>query len=293
MSTMQAEHLLSIGATLGEGPVWIEDALWFVDIKQNTVFRFDPASRDLKSWQAPEHVGWVLPSAQGGLIAGLQSGPHRFLPETGTFERIAATQPDLPDNRLNDAAIDGEGRIWFGTMDNLEESETGVVFVLDKGVVTQTALPPVTITNGPAISPCGTRVYHVDTLGRKVIRHVIATDGTPDAGEVFLDFNSEARTDWGHPDGATCDAQGAVWLGFFGGSAARRFAPDGTMTHEVRFPVSNITKVALGGADGYTAYATTARQGLTEAQRAAEPLAGDLFTFRVEVPAPPARRANT
>ncbi len=286
---MQAEHLLSVGATLGEGPVWIDDALWFVDIKQDTVFRFDPASRSLRNWQAPEHIGWVLPSAVNGLIAGLRTGPHRFLPETGRFERIARIQADLPDNRLNDAAIDGQGRIWFGTMDNLEASETGLVFVLDKGSVTQTALAPVTITNGPAMSPCGTKVYHVDTLGRRVIRHAITPEGIPDSGEVFLEFTG----DEGHPDGATCDAEGGVWLGFFGGGAARRFAPDGEMTHEVRFPVSNVTKLALGGPDRHTAYATTARQGLTEEQLAAQPLAGDLFTFRVEVPAAPPRRANT
>lgn len=289
MIALQAEPLLAVGAELGEGPIWIDDALWFVDIKRDTVFRFDPASHDLASWIAPEHVGWVLPSAHNGLIAGLKSGPHRFLPETGAFERIALIQADLPDNRLNDAAIDGRGRIWFGTMDNLEESETGLVFVLDKGTVTQTALAPVTITNGPAISPCGTRIYHVDRIGRKVIRHTIASDGMPDDGEVFLEFTGEA----GHPDGATCDAEGGVWLGFFGGGAARRFAPDGAMTHEVRFPVSNVTKIALGGPDGHTAYATTARQGLSAERLEAQPLAGALFTFRAEVPALPARRANT
>ncbi|MFC0684093.1 SMP-30/gluconolactonase/LRE family protein [Novosphingobium clariflavum] len=290
---MQAEHLLSVGAELGEGPVWIDGALWFVDIKRNTVFRFDPAARALSSWPAPEHVGWVLPSAQGGLIAGLRSGPHRFLPETGAFERIADIQADLPDNRLNDAAIDAQGRIWFGTMDNLEESETGKVFVLDNGAVHEAGLAAVTITNGPAISPCGSHVYHVDTLGRKVIRHAVSAAGTVDAGSLFLDFNREDRADWGYPDGAICDAEGGVWLGFYAGSAARRFAPDGTLTDEVRFPVSNVTKIALGGEDGRTAFATSARQGLSEEQLASQPLAGDLFTFRTAVPAAPPRKANT
>ncbi len=286
---MEARHLLTVGAELGEGPIWIDDALWFVDIKNDTVFRFDPETLELARWKAPEHVGWVLPSAHEGLVAGLKSGPHRLNLASGAFERIATVHADLPDNRLNDAAIDGEGRIWFGSMDNLEESPTGVVFLLDKGEVRQTPLAPVTITNGPAIAPCGTVLYHVDTLARKVIRHRIAADGTPDAGETFLAFTG----DEGYPDGATCDAQGGVWLGFYGGWAARRFAPDGTMTHEVRFPVANVTKVALGGPDGHTAYATTARQGLSASELASQPLAGDLFTFRVDIPAPPPRRANT
>lgn len=289
MIAARAEHLLSVGATLGEGPVWIDEMLWFVDIKRKTVFRFDPGSRDLASWTAPEYVGWLLPSAHQGPIAGLKSGPHRFLPDTGAFERIAGVQAELPENRLNDAAIDGLGRIWFGTMDNREETETGLVFVLDRGAVADTGIAPVTITNGPAISPCGSIIYHVDTLGRKVIRHTIEPDGSPSAGEIFLQFSEKE----GYPDGATCDAEGAVWIAFFGGAAARRFATDGTKTHETSFPVSNVTKIALGGLDGHTAYATTARQGLSGAQLTAEPQAGDLFTFRVDVPAPPARRANT
>jgi Gluconolactonase len=293
ITTLEASHLLEVGAMLGEGPAWIGGALWFVDIKNNTVFRFDPQTGEMARWSAPEHVGWVLPSAHRGLIAGLRSGPHRFLPDTGAFERIAEVQAELPDNRLNDAAIDGAGRIWFGTMDNREASETGRVFVLDNGALRETSLAPVSITNGPAISPCGALLYHVDTIGRRVIRHGIAADGTPDAGETFADFNAPERGDWGHPDGAICDAEGGVWLGFFGGGAARRFAPDGALTHEVRFPVSNVTKIAIGGPDGRTAYATSARQGLSQEQLTAQPQAGDLFTFRVEVPAAPARRANT
>ncbi|MBT0667913.1 SMP-30/gluconolactonase/LRE family protein [Novosphingobium profundi] len=290
---MQADHYLTIGAQLGEGPAWIDEALWFVDIKSNTIFRVDTGTGTAQRWSTPEHVGWVLPSATHGLIAGLQSGPHRFDPADGSLTRIAQVHTDLPDNRLNDAAIDGEGRIWFGSMDNLEESASGVVFVLDKGSVRQSAIPPITITNGPAISPCGQYLYHVDTLGRQVIRHEIASDGTCDSGTLFLDFDTPERADWGHPDGAICDAEGGIWQGFFGGAAARRFAPDGTLTDEVFFPVSNITKIALGGPDGCTAYATTARQGLSEDELATQPMAGDLFTFRVKVPAAPPRRANT
>ncbi len=290
---MQAEHFLTIGAHLGEGPAWIEGALWFVDIKGKTVFKVETTTKTVTRWPSPEHVGWVLPSAHGGLIAGLQSGPHRFDPADGSFTRIAQVHTDLPDNRLNDAAIDAAGRIWFGSMDNLEESETGVVFVLDQGKVTQTDIPAITITNGPAISPCGDFLYHVDTLARQVFRHAINADGTPGEGELFLDFTTPERADWGHPDGAICDAQGGIWQGFFGGAAARRFAPDGTLTHEVRFPVSNITKIALGGEDGCTAFATSARQGLSAEQLAAQPLAGDIFTFRVEIPAGAPRSANT
>ncbi len=286
---MQADHYLTIGAQLGEGPAWIDEALWFVDIKSNTIFRVDTATGTAQRWSTPEHVGWVLPSATHGLIAGLQSGPHRFDPESGAFTRVAEVDAHLPDNRLNDAAVDSAGRIFFGTMDNVETEPNGKVFVLDAGDVRTTAIDPVVITNGPAIAPDGDRLYHVDTLAKTVTAHAIAADGTAGPGTLFLQFGDEH----GHPDGASCDAEGGIWIGFFGGWCARRFAPDGTQTDEVRFPVSNVTKVALGGPDGRTAYATTARQGLDAGGLAAQPLAGDVFTFPVRVGAAAVNRANT
>jgi sugar lactone lactonase YvrE len=82
---MAPEPVWPLGATLGEGPVWVERdaALWFVDIKAPAIHRFNPASGEQKSWAAPAQVGWVLPSARGDMIAGLQSGIHRFDPRPG------------------------------------------------------------------------------------------------------------------------------------------------------------------------------------------------------------------
>ncbi|MBA14891.1 MAG: gluconolaconase [Sphingomonas sp.] len=286
---MNANHLLSIGAELGEGPVWIGDALWFVDIKRLHIYRYRPEGEALDRWDSPEMVGWVLPSRRGDLIAGLRSGPHRFSPEDGSFMPIATVDDDLPENRLNDAAIDAQGRIFFGTMDNAEISPSGCVYMLDSGNVQRTSVTSTIITNGPAIAPDCSHLFHVDTLARTITRHAIADDGSIGPAEPFLAFTG----DEGHPDGAICDSEGGVWVGFYGGWAARRFAPDGTMTDAVSFPVSNVTKIAIGGPDGRTGYATTARQGLDAAALEAQPLAGDIFTFRVTVPAAPQVPANS
>lgn len=289
MAVIEAKHALTVGAELGEGPVWIDDALWFVDIKRLRIYRHRPETGTIDHWNAPEMVGWILPSVRGDMIVGLQSGPSRFDPVDGSFAQIGTVDAHLPANRLNDAAIDAAGRIYFGTMDNDEASPSGRVYLLDQGQIAQTEVPAVVITNGPAITPAGDRLYHVDTLARSVTMHAVAPDGSISAGEPFLHFTG----DEGYPDGAICDAEGGVWLGFYGGWAARRFAPDGTMTDEVRFPVSNVTKITLGGADGRTAYATTARQGLDAGALAEQPLAGDVFTFGVDVPAAPSRTANS
>ena len=272
----------SIGATLGEGPVWVEreQALYFVDIKGPTIFRFDPKTKDLKSWPAPRQVGWVLPADDDGLVAGLQDGIHRFDPASGGFERVIEVEADRPANRLNDACTDPQGRVWFGTMDDAERTVSGSYYSYRRGALRKTGLPPVAITNGPAVSPDGGILYHVDTLGRGIYASDIGEDGSVGGTRLLVQVDPAD----GNPDGPTVDSEGCLWVGMFGSGQARRYAPDGALLQVVRFPVSNITKLAFGGSDLRTVYATTARLHLKADQLGREPQAGDLFAFHADVP---------
>ena len=281
---MTVRNVWSLGATLGEGPVWDarDAALWFVDIKQHRVHRFDPAGGETRSFDAPGQVGWVLPAADGGFLAGLQTGLHRFDPESGAFTLLTAVEPDRPGNRLNDATVAADGAVWFGSMDDGETDVTGQVHRFHAGTLTTSTIPPVVITNGPAVSPDGGTLYHVDTLGHTI--HAVPVDGaTTGTPRLFATIDAAD----GYPDGVTVDAEGGVWVGLWGGWSARRYAPDGTLDRIVRFPVANITKVAFGGDDLRTVYATTARKGLSDQELAEQAQAGGLFTFRAETPGLP------
>ena len=66
------------------------------------------------------------------MIAGLQSGLYRFDPERGGFTPLATVEADRPDNRLNDAVTDPQGRIWFGSMDDTERQATGDYYRFEK-----------------------------------------------------------------------------------------------------------------------------------------------------------------
>ena len=114
-----------LGAPLGEGPIWVErdQALWFVDIKSHKIHRFDPASGATRSWDAPGQIGFILPSEGGGFVAGLQTGLSHFDERDGSFTHICDPEPDLPGNRLNDATVDTNGRLWFGSMDDSEAGD--------------------------------------------------------------------------------------------------------------------------------------------------------------------------
>jgi xylono-1,5-lactonase len=282
--------VLSLGATLGEGPVWIaaDRALWFVDIKSLEIHRFTPSSGEHRRWPAPAQPGWVLPAQAGTLLAGLQTGVHRFDPASGGFELLHDPEPGRPGNRLNDATVDAHGRLWFGSMDDAETDGSGRLYRLHDGGAADSGLPPVAITNGPALSPDGRTLYHTDTLGRTIWRVAVAADGRLGTPAVFATIEDGA----GHPDGSTIDAEGCLWVGLFGGWGVRRYDPDGKLIRSVRLPVANVTKIAFGGDDLATAFATTARKGLDAAALAGQPLAGDLFAFDPGVrglPIPPAR----
>ncbi len=275
MTDHDVRTLLPVQAMLGEGPVWIgrDAALWFVDIKSRHIHRVDPATGAARRWDAPDQVGWVLPSADGGMVAGLRTGLHRFDPVDGSFAALARPEGDSTGNRLNDAATDGAGRIWFGTMDDAEQEASGRLYRYADGAVADSGLTPVCITNGPAIFE--TTLYHTDTLARTIWRATIRDDGTLGAAERFVTIEDGA----GHPDGSVVDADGCLWVALWGGWGVRRYDPAGVLMGRVDLPASNITKIAFGGDDLRTAFATSARKGLDAAALAAQPEAGNVFAF--------------
>jgi len=284
---MTVTSVLAVGATLGEGPVWIEKAVWFVDIKSHKIHRFDPASGLHDSWVMPDQVGWILP-AEGGMIVGLRDGLYRFDPVSGATTLLLRPEPDRGWNRLNDAATDSKGRLWFGSMDDGEVKETGHLFRCMEGKCADAGLMPVAITNGPALNADATILYHTDTLGRTIHRFAVNDDGSLGEAKPFVTIEEGA----GFPDGAVVDAEGCLWTGLYAGWSARRYDPQGKLMHTVRFPTANVTKICFGGPDLGIAYATTARKNLDAAALAQQPDAGNLFSFDPGVaglPVTPAR----
>jgi len=275
------------GCELGEGPVWdaARGTLWFVDIKRCEILAFGPGEARAR-WSAPGQPGFMLPADEGGLVVGMPDGLHRFHPATGTFTHLAPIEADHPANRLNDASVAPDGTLWFGSMDDGEAAATGALYSWREGRLARHD-DGIAITNGPAMSPDGRNFYHTDTLARTIYAFDHA-DGVLSNKRVLIVIEDGA----GWPDGTTVDSEGCLWVGLWGGWAARRYAPAGELLCSVRFPVANITKVAFGGTDLRTAYATTAAKGLGAAERAAQPLAGGLFAWAADVPGLPQARAQ-
>lgn len=273
------ECVWALAAQLGEGPLWDARAgiLRFVDIKKGRVHALDPGRGRYVTSEVGGSPSFLVPADDGAFVLGNGHDLQLFDGErvTGTLASV-----EMPaGNRFNDATVDPLGRLWFGSMDNGERAMTGAVHVHDAGDIRHAGGESI-ITNGPAVTGDGRYLYHVDTLGRVIWRFDISDDALLRDGEVFARIDPADGT----PDGVTVDAEDHLWVGLWGGWAARRYAPDGTLVATVTFPCANITKLAFGGPDLRTAYATTARIGLDEAALEQQPLAGGLFAFRVDVP---------
>lgn len=274
---------LAAKCILGEGPVWDAQrgVVWFVDIKRHQLWHYDPENGSNSVVEAPDQIGWALPAEGGMLLCGLKDGLYIFEPETGTFSKLMNVPGEIVTNRLNDACTDRWGRVWFGSMDDSEATNSGRFYVYDRGEIRPTGPAGISITNGPAVNADSSLIYFTDTVAQKIMVADLTQDGVGDA-RPFVDV--AAHFPGAYPDGPHVDAQGNVWTGLFLGSQAARFAPDGSLAGTTALPAQNITKLCLGGADLRTAYVTTARKGMDDNAIAAEPRNGALLSFRVDVP---------
>lgn len=275
--------LWQVGATLGEGVLWDAGSrqVWFVDIKGRRVHRCDGDGANQRSWEAPGQVSFIVRASSGDMVCSLDDGLYRFNENSGAFQPLLAVEADQPGNRFNDGHVDADGALWFGSMDDAEERPSGALYRFD-GSAAERKDDGYIITNGPALSPDGRTLYHTDTLDKRTYAFDRAADGGLSNKRLFVTL-----TDGGYPDGMAVDAEGCVWIATFGGWRIDRFDAAGNKLGEVRFPCANVTKLAFGGPDLRTVYATTARKGLSSEELAAQPLAGGLFSFRVETPGLP------
>ncbi len=280
--SLEVTRALDARSKLGEGVIWDaqRQLVWFVDIKRQLLWHFDPATGSNSATRAPEQIGWAIPTAEGPLLCGLKDGLHLFDPATQTFEFLMTVPGEPPANRLNDACTDPWGRVWFGSMDDTEAAKSGRFYVFDRGSIQGAGPSAITITNGPAVNAQGDRIYFTDTTAQMIMVADLSANGVGTA-RAFVDTG--ALFPDAYPDGPVVDAEDHVWTGLYLGSQVARFSPDGALVETIDMPARDITKMAFGGNDLKTAYVTTATKNMTDQDMAGAPLAGGLFAFQAPV----------
>jgi sugar lactone lactonase YvrE len=272
---LSVEVFRAARATLGEGPCWVPDldALVWVDILQR---RVHVSTREAtRSYPTPAHVSAAVPRAGGGLLLAMGCSFATLDLDDGSVEVVAQVPGDPELLRMNDGATDPAGRFWAGTMAYDETPGAGALYRLDGPGAAARVLERVTISNGVGWSPDGERMFYVDTPTRTVVAFAFdAGRGSTGPSAVHVDTSAFA----GVPDGLSVDAEGNLWVAFWDGAAVRCFSgADGTLLEEIAVPVTRPTSCAFGGRGLRELLITTAREGLSDAQLAGEPLAGSVL----------------
>lgn len=265
-------------ALLGEGPVWVEreQALYWLDIRGRRIFRRGFDSGLIQSWVTPLQVGSIVPREQGGFIGGTDQGLAFIEPEANRFEIFADPEEGRPDNRFNDGKVDREGRFWAGTMDAREEQASGALYRLDSALELARIDDGYRITNGPAFSLDGRRMYHNDSARQIVYQFDFDPNGEATGRKIFCRFEQGD----GYPDGMTVDAEDCLWIAFWDGWCLRRYAPDGECLAQIELPIQRPTSCAFGGPALDHLFVTSASVGLDEIALGMQPYAGGLFLLR-------------
>lgn len=286
--TAEFIHSVPVSNRLGEGIVWNEKrgSVWWTDIQNSALFEYVPELDTLEIRDTPHRVacfGFV--EGKDSLIVAFDRGIAFYDPFSGAIEWLVG--PDaLPDGlRFNDGKIDPGGRFWVGTMvEDPGVSEPASLYCFDPKAGLVEHVPDIRISNGLCWSPDAKVMYHADSpTGTIRAFRFDSESGTPSEPVTF------AQTRRGvYPDGSTVDAGGGMWNAQWGGGQVLRYTTAGQVDLVVELPVTQPTCVSFGGATMDLLFVTSARQGLSEEQLAAEPAAGDLFVYRTGLKGLPA-----
>ena len=276
---MQTELVWDCACQLGEGALWnaADASLYFVDILGREVLAFTPASGAQRRWAVPQMIGWIVPRAGGGWLAGFRQGIAALTlePEVKVewLQRLHAEDSPL---RLNDAKADADGRLWFGTMRIDETGNAGRFYRWVNGGAPEVVDDGYGVSNGPAFSPDGHTVYHTDSAAATIYAFDLSSDGGLSRKRTFVEFGKYQ----GFPDGMTTDAAGHVWVAHWAGSRVTQRDLSGRVLKTLVVPAPNVTNVAFGGPGLNDLYITTARLHLADGALAQSPRSGGLFVAR-------------
>jgi sugar lactone lactonase YvrE len=270
---LEAEVAVPAQCQLGEGPVWDPDRglLWWVDILAGHVHSINPSTGARTRFDAGDAVGAVGLTRSGGLVLALADGFALAGADGRDLTRVPGFSIDRAALRFNDGKPDPWGNFIAGTMawDETGNPPGSLYRLSPDGEVTE-LFGDVGLSNGLDWTDDRRLFYYSDTT----IGRVDVFDCAPDTGALS---GRRPFVDAAQPDGLTLDAEGCLWLAVWGSGEVRRYTPGGRLDTVVRLPAWQVTSAAFGGPGLATLYITCAWEGLTPAERAEQPHAGDIF----------------
>ena len=281
IKTSQPEVLWNSKCILGEGVIWVKEhnSLYYVDIKRKKIFKLNYKNKNKKIYKIEKEIGFLAHVSKNTFVLGLQ-GEIRIVDLKKKNKKISIKiEKKFKNNRINDGKTDHQGRLWFGTMDNLERNiHNGSLYCLDGNLNLNQVDKNYMITNGPAFinKRC---FYHTDSKKKIVYKIYIDKNLKVISKKIFVKF----RKNEGSPDGMTLDNYQNLWICHYNGSCISVYNKKGNKLHSVNMPTKNITNCTFGGYKNSELFVTTATKGMSKKELKLYPLSGNLFKIKTNV----------
>ena len=232
----------------GEGPIFWNEHLLYVDIEGHALIRLNPKNGEEQVWEIGERIGTVVPRQSGGFVCAGDSGIFSFDPETGDKKSMADPESDKrPDNRFNDGKCDPSGRFWAGTISTVKKTGDANLYMLDVNGDLSLKVPGVTNSNGICWNAKADRMYYIDTPTKEIWAFPFNNQFS-ELGEKQVVFNTEDAGLDGSPDGMTIDSEGMLWVAMCHGGLVVRINPETqAVVQQISFPCVETTACAFGG----------------------------------------------
>ena len=258
---MQPEIISNYRCQIGEGPLWhpMEKRLYWVDIPQGRVFRFDPVTNEHEICYEGEPVSGMTVQEDGSLLLFMQRGAIASW-RKGNLKFIINQIPYVRAYGFNDMIADPMGRVFWGSLpanEYVKERYCGLYRIDTDGSITLVA-EDIGLSNGLGFAPDCNQIYYTDTILRRIYQFDYdKKTGSLTNRRIFV----ETGANDGDPDGMTVDAEGYVWTALWGSHAVVRYTPQGREERRIRFPAKKVSSVCFGGEDFTDLYVTSAIAG--------------------------------
>jgi L-arabinonolactonase len=203
------QPLTDLKAVTGESPLWsvAEQALYWVDIKNPRVLRYNFADATVHSWPMPSEIGAICHAGRGRYVVSLRDGVTLFDPKSGGLEPIAHPEAGRPAYRLNETKIDQRGRLWVGSVEDPGFTPEGRLYRLI-GNSLSVMEEKISMPNALGWSLDSKKMYFSDSFQRRIWQYDYDIDDGTIANKRDFAVIPEGE---GFPDGLAIDSEGFVW----------------------------------------------------------------------------------
>ncbi len=274
MNTESAELLVNIQASHGEGPVWANGVLYWVDLTGCRLHSWRASDGTVRDFQFTEPVCAVSPLADGRLLIAFAKRLAYVNLADLSCEEICQVEPDLPGTRCNDGKMDPAGRFWIGTMSKDGSVQgAGSLYRLDEGRQLTRVLNQLTISNGMGWSLDSRAMYFIDSPTREIWAFDFDSSDSSICNRSTV---VRVPDGLGVPDGMEVGRDDTLWVAHWGAGCVCQWCPkSGVLLQRVDTGCPHTSSCCFSD-EGHL-YITTSRLGLDEAALKAHPQSGGLL----------------